>query len=438
MITKIFKQIWNQRRMNGWIFIEVIIAGFFLWTVIDPMYVLMTNHFEPKGYEEDGRYVLQLGAYGQSHGKRDTTITNEQSKQAFLRLMKMVCEQPEVESAYLAMNRSLPNSMSWSGGQYYPDTLAYNEDKYIHAQQFSMLTGNEFNMFRTLGMKDVRTGKPLDIPEDAAARNLCFISELFAQKMFGTTEVIGQKIYQSKKRFYEVGGVFKDIQTRDYFATYPLIVFLQKDIRINDFTHRGNNLIFHLKDGVDFDTFNERFKKEVAPHMKQGNFYFDSFRTLTDVRHELGTMFGNYNTLRLKTSLAIFTLLCIFLGMVGTFWIRCNARRQEIGLMRSMGATEARVKKQFLAEAALLVTAAFVFSLVLVVNFVVMADGMSQQNVSGETSFALVSSWLSPGVQFTMVSLITYLALLVIALVGTLIPVRRAVKVLPADALRDE
>ena len=64
MITKIIKQIWNQRRMNSWIFIEVIIASFFLWTVIDPMYVLMVNHFEPKGYEEDGRYVLQLGAYG--------------------------------------------------------------------------------------------------------------------------------------------------------------------------------------------------------------------------------------------------------------------------------------------------------------------------------------------------------------------------------------
>ena len=69
MTSKIIKQIWNQRRMNSWIFIEVIIAGFFLWTVIDPMYVLTVNHLEPKGYEEDGRYVLQLGTYGQSHGK---------------------------------------------------------------------------------------------------------------------------------------------------------------------------------------------------------------------------------------------------------------------------------------------------------------------------------------------------------------------------------
>ena len=149
-------------------------------------------------------------------------------------------------------------------------------------------------------------------------------------------------------------------------------------------------------------------------------------------------MSGVYNTLRLKLSLAAFALLCIFLGTVGTFWIRCNARRQEIGLMRSLGATEGRIKKQFLTEAGILVTGAFVFSLILVVNFVVMADGMAQQNVTGEFQFALVSEWLSPGVQFTVVSLITYLALLVIALIGTLIPVRRAVKVLPADALRDE
>ena len=438
MITKIFKQVWNQRRTNGWIFLEVIIAGFFLWTVIAPTYVLMVNHFEPKGYEEDGRYVLQLGAYGQSHGLRDTTITNEQRKEAYLRLMKLVKEQPEVESAYMAMNRSLPNSPSWSGGQYFTDTLAIKEDKYTHAQQFEIFAGNEYDMFRTLGMKDVRTGKPLEIPEDAAARNMCFISEHFAQKMFGTTEVLGQKVYRGKKYFYEVGGVFQNLKTRDYHATYPLIISLNKDIYINDYTHLSNYLIFKLKDGVNFETFNERFKREVAPHMKQGNFYFESFKSLSEFRHELGTMFGVYNTLRLKLSLAGFTLLCIFLGTVGTFWIRCNARRQEIGLTRSLGATEARVRNQFLTEAGILVTGAFIFSLIMVVNFVMMADGMAQQSISGDPNFALVSEWLSPGVQFTMVSLITYLALLAIALIGTLIPVRRAVKVLPADALRDE
>ena len=276
------------------------------------------------------------------------------------------------------------------------------------------------------------------VSEDKMMNYFLFVSEHFAKKMFGTIQVVGRKVYTDPTYSMEIGGVFKDIKTRDYHASYPLTISMNRNFQMHDFAHKNHFIVFRLKEGVNFDKFNERFKKEVAPHMSLGNFYFDNIQPLAEKRQELGTMTGAYNKLRLKGSLTAFTLLCIFLGMVGTFWIRCNARRQEIGLMRSLGATERRVKNQFLKEAGLLVSGAFVFSLILVVNFVVMTDGMAQQNVSGQPEFALVSQWLSPGVQFTMVSLITYLALLVIALVGTLIPVRRAVKVLPADALRDE
>ena len=438
MITKILKQVWNQRRTNGWIFLEVIIAGFFLWTVIDPVYVLMVNSLEDKGYEEKGRYVLQLGSYGASHGMRDTTVTNAMRKEVFYRFIQLIREQPEVESVYTCLYSSLPNAGGWSGAEFRPDTLSASENKVTHTQHYHVLAYQGCDIFRTLGIKDVHTGKELVMPEDAVTRNLCFVSEHFAQKMFGTTKVVGEKIFDYENNPTEIGGVFQDLKTRDYHASYPLLISLTKDFYMHDYAHKSTFIVFRLKDGVNFDAFNERFKKEVAPHMNQGNFYFNGFQSFADLREGLGSMSGVYNTLRLKLSLVAFTLLCIFLGTVGTFWIRCNARRQEIGLMRSMGATEGRVRNQFLTEAGILVTAAFVFSLILVVNLVVMADGMAQQNVSGDPNFALVSEWLSPGVQFTVVSLITDLALLTIALIGTLIPVRRAVKVLPADALRDE
>ena len=137
-MNKIIKQIWNQRRMNGWIFIEIIIAGFFLWTVIDPMYVLMVNSLEDKGYEEEGRYVLNLGAYGSSHGKRDTTITNDMRKEAFYRFVQLIREQPEVKSAYVSLHSSMPNSLSWSGGRFYPDTIALKDERATHAQRYSV------------------------------------------------------------------------------------------------------------------------------------------------------------------------------------------------------------------------------------------------------------------------------------------------------------
>ena len=276
MITKILKQVWNQRRTNGWIFLEVIIAGFFLWTVIDPVYVLMVNSLEDKGYEEKGRYVLQLGSYGASHGMRDTTVTNAMRKEVFYRFIQLIREQPEVESAYVSMYSSMPNSNGWSGGQYYPDTLTMKndtkEEKYTHAQQYQLLHAKGCDIFRTLGIKDIHTDKEFVMPEDAVSRNMCFISEQFAQKMFGTTQAIGQKVYSYGEQQWEIGGVFQDLKTRDYHASYPLFIFLTKEFYMNDFTYRNTFIVFRLKKGVNFATFNERFKKEVAPHMNQGNF----------------------------------------------------------------------------------------------------------------------------------------------------------------------
>ena len=429
---------WNQRRMNGWIFIEIIIAGFFLWTVIDPIYVLMATHLEDKGYEEKERYVMKLGAYGHNHGDRDTTLTADQQKEAFLRITKLMGEQPEVEAHYICLNYSLPNGGSWNGHTLFTDTTGLTQEnfdsKMIHAQFWNYYAVPGTDIFRTLGMKDATTGEEMKMPEKPS---YFFVSEAVAKKAFGTAQAIGKKIFTGNSDI-TIDGVFKDIKTRDFQLSYPLIMNIDFGVRMHDYTHLTTLVIFRLKEGVDFDTFEERFRKEVAPHMKQGNFYFESFQPLSELRVQMGNMFGVYNQLRLKFSLAIFTLLCIFLGMLGTFWIRSNARRSEIGLMRSMGATETKIKNQFLMEASLLISLGFVFSLVLVVNFVVMTDGMAKPAFSGELTHAITNEWLSPSVQFAMVSLITYLALLIIALVGTLIPVRRAVKVLPADALRDE
>lgn len=429
---------WNQRRMNSWIFIEIIIAGFFLWTVIDPIYVLMATHLEDKGYEEKGRYVMKLGAYGRNHGERDTTQTAEQQKEAFLRITKLMGEQPEVEAHYICLNYSLPNGGSWSGSTLFTDTTGLTqenfESKMIHTQFWNYYAAPGTDIFRTLGMKDATTGEEMKMPEKPS---YFFVSEAVAKKAFGTSQAIGKEIFAGNS-YINIDGVFKDIKTRDFQLSYPLIMNIDFGVRMHDYTHLTTLVIFRLKEGVDFDTFEERFRKEVAPHMKQGNFYFESFQPLSELRVRMGNMNGVYNQLRLKVSLAVFTLLCIFLGMLGTFWIRSNARRSEIGLMRSMGATETKIKNQFLMEASLLISLGFVFSLVLVVNFVVMTDGMAKPAFSGELTHAITNEWLSPSVQFAMVSLITYLALLIIALVGTLIPVRRAVKVLPADALRDE
>lgn len=224
MLNMIRKQIWNQRGMNGWIFIELVIAGFFLWTVIEPVYVLMVNHFEPKGYEEKGRYVLNLGAFERGHASQDTTLTAEERREAFIRIAKLVNDQPEVEASYIAPNQSFPNALGWSGGQVYPDTASVSKENYVHMQSFFVCPEAGSDMFRTLGIKDVNTGKELVVPEDAVARDLRFVSESLAKALFGTTQVVGKKVYTGRKNAGEIGGVFQDVKTRDYTSYYSELV----------------------------------------------------------------------------------------------------------------------------------------------------------------------------------------------------------------------
>ena len=61
------------------------------------------------------------------------------------------------------------------------------------------------------------------------------------------------------------------------------------------------------------------------------------------------------------------------------------------------------------------------------------------QPQGGYEPSANASYWMFEEVpHFMVVTLLTYVLLLAISWIGTYIPVRKAMKVLPADALRDE
>ena len=62
MITTIIKQLWNKRRANAWIFIELVLAAYFLWSVTDSLYFYTGNYLNP------GRIGKGGCAYGPHHG----------------------------------------------------------------------------------------------------------------------------------------------------------------------------------------------------------------------------------------------------------------------------------------------------------------------------------------------------------------------------------
>ena len=98
MIKKIICQLWNQRRMNGWIFIELVIVSFFLWTVIDPIYILTADKLIASGYDAHNRYVVKIGNYESSNGNYQAEMnTDSICKESYNRIIRVVRDLPEMK-----------------------------------------------------------------------------------------------------------------------------------------------------------------------------------------------------------------------------------------------------------------------------------------------------------------------------------------------------
>ena len=433
-------QIWNQRRQNLWIFIELLIAGFFLWMVIDPIYIITANRLIPQGGDTRGMYVLNLNQYDASFGEYDPA---QDSAQVMFRhyqdILRTVRTCPEVDAFTIAAYGSFPNAMSWSGME-----LFNGDSLMVHVQQYRYVPLDGSDLLRAYGMLDARTGRPISLPADFAQRDMIAISEQAAQRLFGTTDAVGRTVYESSDLEYphEVAAVFRTYKHYTSEQPYPMAVTPLEGMDMNAYTCYMYNIVFRLKPGVDAASFEARFAREVAPNLSQGNFYFDSLKTFDDYSRQQAMGSGVTNKLRLQYALGGFALLCIFLGMAGTFFIRANARREEIGILRALGVSRAGVVRRFLGEAWVLVTVAYVLALLVVANYVCVAgfaDGVNSLSWMGrDLPIDPAYPQNRPWSHFLTVTALTYAVLLLTALVGTWLPVRSATRISPTDALRDE
>ena len=130
--------------------------------------------------------------------------------------------------------------------------------------------------------------------------------------------------------------------------------------------------------------------------------------------------------------MALFALFTVFLGMLSAFWIRTSARKSDIGIMRSVGASRLTIIKQIVTEVAILVNIGFAVAMLFVLHYLYVngfADPL--KNIIKITS-------VEGPLHFAVVTAAAYIIMMLFAIAGAAIPAWRITKILPADALREE
>ena len=426
MIKHILKQIWNKRRANTWIFLELVLVTFFMWGVIDPVYVLLSNRAIPSGYDIDNVFRLTVGQYPSTHRKYQEEMNSDSMRTAnFLHMYELVRNYPGVESAVVTSNEQYPLSGSTS-------TTGIQYDS-IQANALIMSFYHDGDFFKVFRIHDINTG---NIPDHRnPVDRTVYLTKSIERKLLPDGNLVGKDIFPSHTKdtvYFTVKGIVPDFKFRSTEQPQRTQFIPMDKLTIEQFPWSAQ-ICFRIREGLSKEVFAEQFKQEMTSRLNVGNLYMLKLSDFEAIYRHSEFSQGVTNKLRLQISLATFFLVCTFLGIAGTFWLRSDSRKGEIGLRMALGSTRGNILKEFLIESWLITTAAWLLGILFVLQRVYLTGFAERPQFENE---AYMQNLFIP--HFLIVSLIVYILMMLITVVGTLIPARQAAKTLPSDALRNE
>ncbi|MET3126050.1 ABC-type antimicrobial peptide transport system permease subunit [Arcicella rosea] len=214
--------------------------------------------------------------------------------------------------------------------------------------------------------------------------NSILLSESTAKAFFADADPINQTLKIDNKLSVKVTGVYEDLPFNTNFkdlkfiAPWDLYVSSEDWIkRARDNNQWGNNsfqLYAQIADNVDFETVNKRILRSKFNNLPKEERRFDARIFLQPMAdwHLKSNWKDGVNTeglieyVWLFGIVGIFVLLLACINFMNLSTARSEKRAKEVGVRKAIGSARSQLIIQFLSESLLVVTFAFVFSIILV------------------------------------------------------------------------
>ena len=416
---KLLRQIWNERRSNGWLWAELLIVFVVLWYMVDWNFTIARTYYEPVGFDITDTYYVELGL---KNNKSDSYIPKEQKAttvgQDVMEFVSRLQKLPEVEAASLSGN-SRPYIGNNSGIQVRRDTL---ERYMLHRQ----VTPDFFKVFR-YQCSDGRDYQPL---VQALKNGNIVVCENFWPKDYkGDRTLLGKDLVDidDSTEVYKIGAISTKVRYNDFWANYADLymadMIQESEIAEIDLNYYPKNLevCFRVKPGTSAD-FADRLMKMSDKQLKVGNLFILQVHDYDDIRNDYQQ--SSVNKVQVHFWMMGFLLLNILLGIIGTFWFRTQHRRSELGLRVAVGSSRRQLWNRLNAEGLLLLTLAAIPAIIVCFNlgYLDMTEGYMEWGVY----------------RFLICMGITYVLMALMILLGIWFPARQAIRIQPAEALHEE
>ena len=341
----------NIRRQKGYAFINVVglavglACSFFIlhW---------VTNELSYDRFHEDGDRLFRVMRHGYLE---ENTYTWESVPKPLADVLE--ADYPEVENAMLVTGSY--QGLIARDGEVFKREGGYVASSFFEAFTFPLLRGDASTV--------------LDDPQSIV------ISEDLASSLFGAdwqtdASVIGQVLNVENRADFRITGVFEDLpdnSSLQFDFVLPMAEFLPRNEWAENWGSAGLRLFVRLKPGADYQVLNEKIRDVI----RENKGFADAtpfLQPFTDMRlhsdFEGGNLVGGRITyVRIFSVMAVFLLLIACINFMNLATARSAKRAKEVGVRKTIGATQPLLIRQFMVESLVTAFAAFIVAAGLVV-----------------------------------------------------------------------
>lgn len=421
MIKNILTQIWNQRRTNSWLFAELVIVFVLLWFCVDVLYGLVFARLQPKGYDQEHVYKITVKSREDQFVKmQDADSVSHFWWKPLSEVIKSFKQYPGVESVCTSFGTdAYSNNIMFQGYHVDGDTsnvlisnIRYVDAEYMHTFRIPMLHSIHKNL------KDEDWNAINDVTP-------AIVSAELADSLWGTTNVIGKRFsdYYSPDLHYRVIAVSVPQKNSDYnrYEPYIMTPYPERVYKMQAIP----SIYIRVKADADNNDFSNRFIKTMSARIHIAPFYIFDIESMKYYKQLDDASQGVTQEVNNTMLMMSFFAFNVFLGLLGTFWFRTNSRRGEIAIRMAMGSSRKQTAVHFLAEGVLLLAIASLPAAIIDLN--IWKADLTVTIHADATLFRLIITLI-----------ITFMLMAIITLIGIWIPSKRAMHILPAEALHEE
>lgn len=356
MIRHYLKLIWNRKRTNFLIMVEIFFSFLIVFAVVAMGAYYVDNYRRPLGFAWDDVWIVSTQVPVRRSPGRDDKVAQEEARETMRQILLAVQEFPAVAAAAGAF--TVPYA-----GYRWSSSLEVNGRR--HDYGLDSVT-DPFGEVMALQIAD---GRWFGREDDAAPWTPVVVNQKFARALFGAERAVGRSIPQDKPQPGEpetdmrIVGVVSEFRQDGELGDLENYIFVRHRL---DRVEREGQLSFlaiRVRPGTTA-AFEEPLVKRFQAIAKDWSF---EVRPLADMRAT--KLRDTLMPLAAEAIIGGFLMLMVALGLTGVLWQTVTQRTREIGLRRAKGATIANIRAQILGELVVMTTLAVLVGAAIIVQF---------------------------------------------------------------------